>query len=615
MDPRLLDYYEAELKYLRDQSRDFAESHQTAGRRLGLNTSEPDPYVERLLEGVAFLSSRVRLKLDDQFPEFTHQLLEAIQPHYLAPTPSICIAAFEPNEGDQGLAEGYIVPKRSQLTTHAPNKSRTQIIFETGHEVTLWPLKVTQAKYIHSRAEAAKFASMTKSRIQAAISIRLEPTKGIELNTIKADQLDFYLDGSEAIPNELYRQIIGESVGVIVTPIGGEKKQPIAIGKAEQLGFSEEESLLPPDGRTLGAYRMLSEYFACPERFRFARLRGLASAISQASEAIEITILLSRSSEILRQSVNESNFRLFVTPAINLFEKQMNRISYKPEEHNIKVVPDRSSRLDYEVFRLIDVKTFDQNKREPQTAKPLYAYGAGLYQHSTAVYYSKQVKMRTLSWPERRALGRDYYIGTDTFITLTCPGDADRLDDIKELSIRAFVTNRELPEDLKRSGQLDLSLTGVPASHIKIIAGPTRPLPPIGIGDSAWRVIGHLTPNYASFIPNKPGDAETLRNHLALYGRQNDSVMRAQIDGLMSIGQKPITRRVSGRGEFALARGMKIDIEMDDSIYDHASAFQFSAVVDRFLSEFCAVNSFTETRFYSNSTGEIAQWPPRIGRR
>ena len=93
MDPRLLRFYNEELAYLREGAREFGEEHETVASRLGLKTpNDPDPYVERLLEGVAFLAARVQLKISDQYPEFTQHLLGAVQPHYLAPTPSICIA-------------------------------------------------------------------------------------------------------------------------------------------------------------------------------------------------------------------------------------------------------------------------------------------------------------------------------------------------------------------------------------------------------------------------------------------------------------------------------------------------------------------------------------------
>ena len=100
MDPRLLKAYNDELAYLRESAREFGEEHEAVAGRLGLKTpTDPDPYVERLLEGVAFLSARVQLKQQDQYPEFTQHLLQAVQPHYLAPMPSIAIASFEPKPG------------------------------------------------------------------------------------------------------------------------------------------------------------------------------------------------------------------------------------------------------------------------------------------------------------------------------------------------------------------------------------------------------------------------------------------------------------------------------------------------------------------------------------
>ena len=109
MDPRLLRFYNDELTYLREAAREFGEEHESVAGRLGLKTpTDPDPYVERLLEGVAYLGARVQLKMADQYPEFTSHLLHAIQPHYLAPMPSICIAGFEPR-----LAESLLTVERA----------------------------------------------------------------------------------------------------------------------------------------------------------------------------------------------------------------------------------------------------------------------------------------------------------------------------------------------------------------------------------------------------------------------------------------------------------------------------------------------------------------------
>ena len=615
MDPRLLDFYEAELEYLHAQSKVFAESHETAARRLGLNSSDPDPYVERLLEGVAFLSSRVHLKLNDQFPEFTQHLLQAIQPHYLSPTPSICIASFEPNAGDQGLITGHLVPSKTTLTAAPPGSSSTPVTFKTGHDVTLWPMKIVAADYMSSRAASAKYAMKAGVRAQAALTLRIEPTSGIDLKTIEADELDIYLDGSEAVPNELYRQIIGESVAVLARAVDSQDEQMVIIDMPAQKGFEEEDALLPHDGRTLGAYRTLTEYFACPERFRFITLKGLQKAFALSSSAVEITILFSRSSPILEQSVSDRNFCLFATPAINLFEKQLNRIPYTESDHNFKVVPDRDAPLDFEVFRMLDVKAYDRNNSQPRTVSPLYAFASDLFDYRSAIFYTTSVQIRRLSKKETRLRRRKDYIGTDVYMGLTSPGDPDRVNTIHDLSVRALVTNRELPEMLEFSGDSHLTVTGVPARVVRVVRAPTRPLPPMGIGDAAWRIIGHLTPNYAALLPEQGSNGEILRNHLALYGRPDDPVMRSQIDGIVSAQSRHITRRIPGMGRMAMARGLKVEIELDDSAYDQAGMFMFSAVVERFLTSFSIVNSFTETHFKTKLQGAIASWPPRIGRR
>jgi type VI secretion system protein ImpG len=128
-------------------------------------------------------------------------------------------------------------------------------------------------------------------------------------------------------------------------------------------------------------------------------------------------------------------------------------------------------------------------------------------------------------------------------------------------------------------------------------------------------VIAHLTPNYASLAPEDGNDPSMLRDHLTLYGRQDDAAMRRQIDGISGVCSKPLVRRIPGRGQMAIARGSRITLTLDDGSYDNARLFLFSAVVERFLAEFTTINSFTETIVETPGEGVVAKWPARIGRR
>ncbi len=617
MDPRLLQFYNEELAYLREGAREFGEEHETAAQQLGLKTpNDPDPYVERLLEGVAFLGARVQLKLADQFPEFTQHLLAAIQPHYLAPTPSICVAGFEPKDNDPALAEGYEVPRESKLVAIAHEHGKAEVTFTTGHAVKLYPLKISEVEYLASRTAVASFAAAADVRAEAGIRIRFEATGPIPLEALKIDRLPLYLDGSEAVPGELYRQIIGECVAAIARPAVSVSAKPVSLPLPTQGGFTDEEALLPAEQRSFRGYRLLTEYFACPERFLFANIEGLGKAFAAAQGgACDVVLLLGRSSDVLAGALSPANLRMFATPAINLFERQLGRVAIAPGEHEYHVVADRTRPLEFEVYRLLDVQAQLRDDLQPRPVAPLYSMGALLYDWHEALFHVPRLAMRKLSSKRRKLLKRGDYIGTETWLSLVAPGNPERLAEVKELAIRALVTNRDLAGELTFRGAEHFAPPEGPVRTVSVLRSPSRPRPPLGLDDGAWRVIGHLTPNYASLAPEGRSDPSTLRDHLALYGRRDDPATRRQIDGITGVTSQPVVRRVPGLGQMAVARGSRITLTLDDASYESGRLFLFSAVVERFLSDFTTINSFTETIVQTPGEGTVARWPARIGRR
>ena len=446
--------------------------------------------------------------------------------------------------------------------------------------------------------------------------MRFQATGGVALSQLKIDSLPIYLAGSESVPGELYRQFVGEALAVVARrPDSADEAAWKRLPMPEQVGFGDDEALLPPELRSFRGYRLLTEYFACPERFLFAALKGLDEAFATAADECEVVLLFSRSSPVLANAVSPVNLKLFATPAINLFEKQLGRVQVDPHIHEYHVIPDRTRPLDFEVFRILEVQAYAGDNVQPATVAPLYAFGALLYNWTDALFYTTQLRWRRLSTREQRQRRRTDYTGTETWISLTSPGDPTRLDDVTELSVRAIVSNRELPELLTFKGDRHFVVQGVPARAITVLRAPTRPRPPLGIGDAAWRLIAHLTPNYVTLAPEEGDDTSVIRDHLALYGRQDDPMLRRHIDGVLGIRSELVARRVPGLGRMAVARGHRIHIRLDDAAFDQSRMFLFSAVLERFLAEFASINSFTECIFSSAQEGEFARWPPRIGRR
>src|ERR1051326_4842842 len=111
MRDQLLPYYERELTFIRRMAGEFAEKYPKVAGRLQLEPNQcEDPHVERLIEAFALLAGRVHRKLDDEFPEITEALLDALYPHYLRPVPSQAIVQFQLDSSQSVPASTTVKP-------------------------------------------------------------------------------------------------------------------------------------------------------------------------------------------------------------------------------------------------------------------------------------------------------------------------------------------------------------------------------------------------------------------------------------------------------------------------------------------------------------------------
>ena len=88
-----------------------------------------------------------------------------------------------------------------------------------------------------------------------------------------------------------------------------------------------------------------------------------------------------------------------------------------------------------------------------------------------------------------------------------------------------------------------------------------------------------------------------------------------QIDGVRSVTQRAVHRRVPSPGPIAFGRGIEITLECDDTAFEGHGAFLLGAVLEQFFARYVSLNSFTETVLRSTRRGEVMRWPTRLGRR
>jgi len=631
----MLTYYNRELQHLREMGGEFAERFPKIAGRLGLEEFEcADPYVERLLEGLAFLAARIQLKLDAQFPEFTQHLFEIAYPHYVAPTPSMGVVRFEPELSDGALSQGAVVPRGTVLLSQIGKGEQTACRYRTSHDVRLWPLQIKQVEY-YSRDEAVRGAPDVPG-VRSGLRIRLVATAGLTFEKIALDRLPIFLQGPGELTTGLYEHFLGNAVTVVVRPVPASGSPSAAPALAEtfidpseirRVGFSDDEAMLPFGPRSFQGYRLLHEYFAMPERFLFVELGGLAQALRRSAvNEVEVFVLFNRLNRSLEHRIDATLFSLFATPIVNLFAKRADRIHIDNRQAEFQVIPDRTRPLDYEVYSLGEVVGFGEDDRQ-QPFLPFYADlnrvdAAGQADRfgSSVGYYTLRRMYRTLSEKQRRLGPRTSYVGSDLYISLVDTREAPFSHNLRQLGLSLMCTNRDLPLLMPLGvGQSDFyPEISCPIRSTRCIVGPTRPRAPLsyGSGESAWRLVNHLSLNYVSLVndPQK-GGAAALREMLSLYADMAEPHIRKQIEGLQSVIARPITRPVPTEGPLTFARGMEIAVTCDESAFEGTGVFLLGAVLEDFFARYVSINSFTETIVRTIERGEIMQWPNRIGRR
>jgi type VI secretion system protein ImpG len=622
MDPRLLQYYNLELQHLRETGAEFAQQFPKIAARLGMHGLEvADPYVERLLEGVAFLAARVQLKIDAEFPRFTQALLEIIYPHYLAPTPSMLVAQLKINPDDPNLAAGPTIPRGSTLLGAPSGDDTTTCEFRTAQDVTLWPIEVVSANYFTFAPDLPLTDLAIADRIKGGLRIRLKTTAGLKFSQLKTDRLRFYLTGRDDVANKLYELLLGAGLGTLVMPVKGASRwhQLLPAGSIQAVGFADAEALLPVTLRSFQGYRLLQEYFAFPQRFRFVEFSGLSRALKRLdADQAEIVVLLRRGEPTLESVVDGSNLALGCTPAINLFHKRVDRIHVNEGAHEYHVLADRTRPLDFEIYEVTSVVGHGSGSDGDQQFLPFYSAYSSDREHQQSAYYTTRREPRLITAAAQRRGTRTSYIGTEVFLSLVDSSQAPFSGDLRQLSIQALCTNRDVVLQMPVGiGTTDLTLdVAAPINSIRIVAGPSRPFAPLADGAASWRAISHLSLNYLSLVQaNSQEGAAALRDLLELYAASTDVSARKQIEGIRGVEVDRIVRRLPGPGPLAFGRGVQIAVQIDELAFEGGSAFLFGSVLDRYFARHVSINSFTETVLRTDARREINRWAMERGAR
>ncbi|MDR3356757.1 MAG: type VI secretion system baseplate subunit TssF [Spirochaetaceae bacterium] len=593
----LLDYYRNNLAYIRNLAVEFSAEFPKIAGRLGLREFEcDDPYIERLLEGTAFLSARVEKKLDDGYKNFLETTLNSIAPSVLYPVPSGAVLELNLNYNNDKVRRGACLESGAMFDAFIPTIN-TPCTFSTVEDAVLVPLVVSEVEYI-TRA-LSDFDIADRSGL-AGLRIKLSCNAGIEVkDPIK--KLVFYINLSDGDSSRLLRQIMHETAGVYARYGKG------AFSRLSDLTFdmplASGRELLR-DGLTNGVHglKLLQNFLAYPEFFRFFSMESAGGLLTRGPDTVELLLVFKRR-EMSLSSVKNGALRLNCVPVLNLFAKRSNRVMMGREMYEFHVTPDKSAPKDYEIVNINKLEFFNEQNETLFFADKFYE--EDLFAENAVSNFFSQHRRKSLVNP--RVTRRSSYDGTEVFVSFSVRDK--KLENAYQFSAETICTNRDL--GLLISGDTPLDSRSPLVLGASFITRPSRPDYSFMERDdiSAFSRISHIVFNLSAlFWQNGRFPLEALRTLIASYRlRPNEEIERA-VEGITALETESKAFRFIKNGGVFFEMGWMVKVTLDENVLAGIGYYTFGRIIAELLKSFTSINSLLEIHFFSKQSGRVAVW-------
>lgn len=609
MDHRLHELYEDELEFIREEVQEFGGRFEKVAARLRLASQSSelteDPHVSRLIDSFALLMARLRLKLEDEFPEICQAMLSVLYPHYLNPVPSAAIIQFQTNAISAELAEGVKVPRGTEVETEEIRGSTCK--YRTCFATHVPPFRVRASEYLRPPF-AFPCEATWAGQAEAAIRISIDATS-LKLDWEKTPKapLRFYLGGADPCANRLFESICHDPLGIGWYSLKVKDGVFDSTHIMRPVGLEPEQSLLEPDPRIQASYRILWEFFVLKEKFRFIEIDPSKIWSRVAGPNLQIVVFLKKHDPNLQKLMSPDAIQLGCTPAVNLFRKEAAPIQISANQVEYRVVPDHRNANGMEVHSIRKVTATRAGGEERVTFLPFHEPSHRMRTSERDRYWHASRRKR---FEGREGIDR----GTEVYLTIVDLHSNPIPEEDLTLHVDTLCCNRDVVNDLGPKTKLFPNNGQLTA---RFQSSPTKTLRPVQSDDWVWKLISHLSLNHLSLASDNKG--KLLKEILDLYNFQERDDIRKAIDAVQKIQYQRSTARLIdpsidlGKGP-GICRGLTITVEIDDEPLESMGTYLFAWVLDHFFATFATINSFTRLNVLSRGTNQmIYQGPARSG--
>jgi type VI secretion system protein ImpG len=604
---KLLPYFERELSMLRRAGAEFAGRYpKLAGSLQMRGETCADPHVERLIQASAFLNARVAKLLDDGYSNFTEALLGMLYPHYLRPIPSCSIARIDYSGAKANEISSVTALPRGSAMKSLGRRAVT-CRFRTVYDATVAPVAIS-AVHFEPYIQTPPTLPLPQEA-GAAICITIESTAAARgLAALDLPKLRVFIDGEASLRATLRDAMFMQTACACVEADGQWRmldKIPVA-----PVGFAGDEALLPAAPSEHSAYRLISEYFAFPEKFDFfdIDLTALLAVCPEGCTRVALRLALTDvrsdmpAARILH-TLSADNLILGCTPIINLFSHPATPIRITHARSSYPLMADDLPGSGCEIYSVDSVQLL---RKSPQGSSITDFFPYYSLRHGEAATRKGHY------WLAHRD---DQMTSTGHEISLALVDREFSPLRLEEgtASVRVTCTNRNLPHGLPygRSGG-DLSTERAAGSFpIRMLRRPTISHRLTSDGGRQWGLIAHLALNHRSLTQE---GLPALTAMLRLYTQPDDAVAQRQIDGITALLHRPATAWLRQEKGSAYLRGIEVQVTLDEEAYAGSGIHAFVQMLDHLFSLNVHLNSFTRLVVMSHASGkEMLRCLPRNG--
>ncbi|MFH0290409.1 type VI secretion system baseplate subunit TssF [Vibrio owensii] len=602
MSDEFLKYYNRELAYLRHKGQEFGEQYPKIASRLGISEEQvDDPHVERLLEGCAFMTARIRQSLDNSYPQFTESLMGQLHPDFHAPIPSMSIIKMKCNES---TSAPFDVSRGEKVMVSAPGYKECE--FRTCYETRMYPFDISAGTF--ENAPIQPIGSPWERSSKSVLKVKINANDGESaLSEMGVETLRFYLNGQAQLTQRLYQLLFQSLIGISVS-VNGCEQASYTPRHRKAVGFIDSQQVVPYSKRSFSSSRMLVEYLHFPEKFMFFDVVDLNLEKLGINEELELNFYFDCNDDWLPKQVDKDSVLLGCVPIINLFKTTMEPKRLEPAEYEYQLSPQYQEAESNEVVSISNVTLRNWNK----TYENLPSYFAGEHTH----YMNKSEIFWVMRREDKNWAGGFDEPGRESYISFVDKKHRLFAPESREnwlMYVQAECCNRNLPQKLPFGGGLpEVSLPSVNDNfaELRCLVSLSETVRPEMDESTRWQLTKLLT---LTHFTDEDG-LSTLKQLLNLYAFTGTAETKSLIDALVNFEYQQTTGRVNEKGKVGFAHGVKLILTVSDQMISKEQVFLLGCVLSVYFSQFAEVNIFTQLEVKLKSTGQLFhQWPALIG--